>query len=199
MRGGVVIVMLALMILAATLGVPMMIATLTTAVLFVITGLISIRQARQSIRWNLLVLIASAFAFGNALQATGVATLIGHSLIAVVGSEPHFLIAGIFITTLVVTEMITNNAAALLIFPIAAQAVRIAGYTSPDSLKAVAVTVAIAASCSFMTPIGYQTNTIVYGPGGYKFTDYFKVGAPLSLLLLIIATAIIPYVWPLNS
>jgi di/tricarboxylate transporter len=99
---------------------------------------------------------------------------------------------------MVATEIITNNAAALLLFPIAAQAVHQSGFTSPDAIKAAAVTVAIAASCSFSTPIGYQTNTIVYGPGGYKFGDYLRIGGPLSALYLIVATFLIPKIWPLN-
>lgn len=196
--GSVVIGILVGMITAATMGFSMMTASLTAAIAMLVTKNISIREARMSIRWNLLVLIASAFAFGNAMQNTGVAGYIATLILSVVGDNQYLLTAGIFATTLVATEAITNNAAALLIFPIAIQVGRLSGFDSPESLKAIAITVAMAASCSFITPIGYQTNTIVYGPGGYKFTDYAKVGLPLSLLIWALATCLIPMIWPFH-
>jgi len=190
---------LAGMVTAAMMGVPMMIASLCAAGLLLTSGAISVREARKSIRWSVLILIASSFALGTALHGTGVASAFGEFILAVAGQNPHLLIAVIFFVTMVTTELITNTAAALLIFPIAIEAVRLAGFGGPEALKAVGITVAVAASCSFMTPIGYQVNTIVYGPGGYRFTDYMKVGTPLSFLILVICSYLIPYIWPLGT
>jgi di/tricarboxylate transporter len=196
-RGMRVLVILIAMISAAVAGVPMMTATLVAVFALFVTKSISIRDARMSIRWNLLVLVGSAFSFGDALRITGVANVMGQIILCFVGTNQYLFIALIFLITLIVTDLITNNAAALLLFPIALQAMKLAGFSSSYAVKAVAVTVAIAASSSFVTPIGYQTNTIVYGPGGYKFSDYMRVGIPLSVILWILGTFLIPTVWPL--
>ena len=90
---------------------------------------------------------------------------------------------------MLVTEIITNNAAALLFFPIALQVMQLAGHDSPEALKAVGVTVAMAVSCAFATPIGYQVNTIVYGPGGYKYKDFLVFGGPMQIVLWILSVA----------
>ncbi|SCA63214.1 Putative sulfur deprivation response regulator [Chlamydiales bacterium SCGC AG-110-P3] len=189
---------LAAMIGAVMMGVPLVVASVAVALLLLVTRMISLRQARSSIRWSLLVLIASSFSLGIALQNTGVADAFAELILHTVGSSPTLLIGTLFIVTAVVTGFVTNNAAVLLLFPIAAQTVRLAGYHSPDALKAVGICIAVAASCSFATPIGYQTNMIVYGPGGYKFRDYVKVGLPLTILTFILTTYLIPICWPLH-
>ena len=194
-RGSLALLILFSMIAAVTMGFTMMNASLCAVLALFLTRNISIREARHSIRWNLLVLIASAFAFAFAMNSTGVAEYIAAGIMNIVGNNKYLLIAAIFTTTMLITEMITNNAAALLIFPIAMQIAHLGGFDSPQEMKAVAITVAIAASYAFATPIGYQTNTIVYGPGGYKFTDYVKVGLPLCLLLLILCVILIPSFW----
>ena len=185
------------MIFAVLLGVPIFIASMGVALTCFFSGTLSIREARRSIQWNVLVLIASSFSMGIALHQTGVAGYLAELVLPLIGVNQYFLIGGVFLMTMIITEMITNNAAALLVFPIAIQTARLAGYNSPEALKAIGVTVAIAASCSFATPIGYQTNTIVYGPGGYRFMDYMRVGIPLSLLILLLSTFLIPSIWPL--
>lgn len=189
---------LVIMVFSIMRGFGMIKATLCMVGLCFITKSISIREARKAIRWNLLILIGSAFAFAHALGITGVARLFAESMLPIFGENPHTFIAGLFIITLLITEVITNNAAALLVFPIAIETMKLSGYVGPSSLKAVAVTVALGASCSFLTPIGYQTNTIVYGPGGYKFTDYFKVGWPLTALIAILVSFLVPQIWPLT-
>lgn len=186
------------MIVAVVLGVSILISSLCAAGLLLVTRSISFRQARAAIDWHLLLLVASAFALGGALYSTGVAFVIAEGVMKVVGYNPYLLIGGLFLLTMIFTEMITNTAAALMLFPIALETVRVAGYDSVAAIKTVGVTVAIAASSSFLTPIGYQTNTIVYGPGGYRFTDYARVGWGLTLTQLCVATAIIPTVWPLG-
>jgi len=185
------------MVTAAAMGVPMVLASMSAALFLMITKSVPFREIRRSVTWNVLILIASAFGVARAVQVTGVATFFAEIILKMVGENPHILIAAIFLATMVTTEFITNVAAALLIFPIAVQTSRLAGFESISALKAVGITIALASSCSFATPIGYQTNTIVYGPGGYKFTDYMRVGIPLSILVFITAMFLIPYFWPL--
>lgn len=197
LQGWIVITSLIGVILAATLGYSMMLASMCAVIVCVFTKAITLKEAQKSILWNLIILIASSFAIGLALRKTGVAHAFGEMLVTVLGTEPHFLIAGIFIFTVIFTEVITNNAAALIVFPIAIETAQLAGYGSISAIKAIGITVTAAASCSFLTPIGYQTNTIVYGPGGYRFTDYFKIGAPLTLIIFFLAVFLIPYFWPL--
>lgn len=189
---------LLLMVLAVFLGIGMFEATFCMATLCLLSGSITIREARKAIRWNLLILIGSAFAMAYALDITGVAKLFAQNILPFFGSTPFTFIAGLFLVTLLITEFITNNAAVLLVFPIAIETMKLSGFVGASSLKAVAVTIALGASCSFLTPIGYQTNTIVYGPGGYKFSDYFKVGWPLSLTFLVLVAFLVPYYWPMH-
>ena len=186
------------MIVAVLLRVPILIASLCAAGLLLITRTLNLRQAARGIDWGLLLLVAGAFSIGTALIKTGVAQLFAQGVLAVVGTEPHLLIGGIFLITMLTTEVITNAAAALMLFPFALQTATLAGYTSLIAIKAVGITVAIAASSSFLTPIGYQTNTIVYGPGGYRFSDYLRVGAPLTVIQLLLGGWLIPAIWPLQ-
>ncbi len=186
------------MVVAAALGVPMIIATLGAAMVYIFTKSISVREIQRSISWDILVLIGAAFGFGYGLQVTGVAKYFAQLVITISGAQPRALVGAIFIVTLCITELMTNNAAALIVFPIALQMVRLAGYDSSLAAKAVGITIAIAASSSFLTPIGYQTNTIVYGPGGYRFSDYAKIGFPLTILVAVMAIYWIPILWPLG-
>ena len=185
------------MVSAAFIGIPIMLASLSVVSLFFITRCIRFRTARKSVTWNVLLLIASAFSMATALQTTGVANYFAEKILPIVGTNPYVLVATIYIVTMIVTEFVTNTAAAMMIFPIAVQIGRLAGFETVNSIKAIGVTVAIAASFSFATPIGYQTNTIVYGQGGYKFFDYMKVGIPLSITLFLLASFLIPRIWPL--
>ncbi|MGE3954389.1 MAG: SLC13 family permease [Parachlamydiales bacterium] len=183
------------LVIAATAGVPMIIVSACAAALLLITRSVTLREAVQGIDWRLLLLIASAFGLGGAIQKTGVAELLARGVLQVVGAHPYWLIGAIFLVTMIVTELITNVAAALILFPIALETVQLAGFDSVTAIKAVGITVAIAASSSFLTPIGYQTNTIVYGPGGYHFLDFARLGAPLSVAQLAVATLLIPTFW----
>lgn len=183
------------MVIAITGDAPLLTASLIAVALLLGTRMLTLRQAAMGVDWSLLLLVASAFSLAQALYNTGVATVLARGVMFTLGTNPHLLIGGIFLLTMIVTEVITNTAAALLIFPIAIETIRLAGYDSSLAFKAVAVTVALAASCSFLTPIGHQTNTIVYGPGGYHFGDYARFGAIPSLLQVLISTALIPLVW----
>jgi di/tricarboxylate transporter len=187
------------MVVVATAGIPIMYASLGAAGVLLLSRMVSVRQAGQSIDWHLLLLVGSAFAMGSAIAHTGLAAQIAKGILYVVGTDPHLLIGGIFLATTFVTWFVSNAATALLLFPIALEMITLAGYHSLSAVKAVGVAVAIASSNDFVTPIGYQANMIVYGPGGYRFLDYTKMGAALSFLVWALGTAIIPVAWPLPS
>lgn len=191
-----------LMVLVATIGrylpeiggqrIGMLHAVLAAAILMVLTRCVRFSEARQSLRLDILIIIACAFGISKALQNSGAAGAIAGFMINTVKSlGPIGVLAGIYLITTVFTEIITNNAAAALIFPIAFSAASQLG-VSPRPLF---IAIAIAASASFATPIGYQTNLIVQGAGGYKFSDYFKVGLPLNILFFIASMIIIPLFW----
>ena len=138
-----------------------LIAAMGTTLLLVATGCLTIREAKQGISWNLLLLIASAFAVGQGLQSSGVASFLAERMILLTGDSPYALIIGVYLISALFTECITNSAAVVLVFPIAMQAAALVGFDTIAAAKAIGVTVAIASSCSCITPIGYQTNTIV--------------------------------------
>ena len=138
-------------------------------------------DALKSIQWNVLLIIASSFGISKAIVNSGLAGFIADNLIMALGGAGIIgLLIGIYCLTSVYTEMITNNAAAAFMFPIAITTAAHVGINP----RPFAIAVAIAASASFATPIGYQTNLMVYGPGGYKYSDYLKVGLPLQLIVV---------------
>lgn len=187
---------LIIMIFLAFMGVPVVYGTMGTVIALLLTRCISPVEVKHSIRWSLLLLIGSAYTFGLALEKTGIASQIAKIFVPFLEISPRFFIAGTFILISIVTEIITNTAAVLIIFPILVQIAHLAGYDDPAALTAIAVTTAIGGSCAFSSPIGYQTNTIVYGPGGYRFLDYAKIGFPLTVIMLILCVFLIPYFWP---
>jgi di/tricarboxylate transporter len=138
------------------------------------------------------VAIAASFALGTALDKSGAAGMIANSTTSLAGGNAWISLAFIYFITMVVTELITNNAAAALMFPFAIATARQLGVNYMPFI----VTVMMAASAGFATPIGYQTNLMVYGPGGYRFSDYVKVGVPLDLLIMAITVAIAPLAFP---
>jgi di/tricarboxylate transporter len=141
------------------------------------------------------MLIFGMLALGIAMEKTGAAALIVNTLAALVGGlGPLAVLAAVYLITSVLTEIISNNAAAILLTPIA---IGLAEQLGVDP-RAFVVAVMFAASASFATPIGYQTNTLVYTAGGYKFTDFLKIGAPLNLVMLVVSVIVIPIFWPLS-
>lgn len=168
-------------------------AALIGAVLVVVTGCLDIRGAYKAIEWNVLFLIYGMLGIGLALQKTGGAEWIAMGVVGGMdGLSPLVILAAIYLLTLILTELVTNNAVAILMTPIAVS-VAMSLDVSPRPFL---VAVMFAASASFITPIGYQTNTYVYGAGGYKFSDFIKVGLPLSLILWGTAILLIPRIWP---
>ncbi|MDQ0162539.1 SLC13 family permease [Aeribacillus alveayuensis] len=192
-KGWIAISILVAMILLVTFGILSMFKAMSlAAVLLLLARVITPEEAKQSVQFNVLLLIASSFGIGTAMIKTGAAEWIANGLMKI--AEPFGLVAvlfSIYLLTNIFTELITNSAAAVMMFPIAME---IAKKMSIDP-TGLAVLITIAASASFITPIGYQTNLIVYGPGGYKFTDYIKVGTPLSIIVMVISIWIVHLVW----
>jgi di/tricarboxylate transporter len=162
------------------------------AIAMLITGCLNIEDARRSIDYQVLLVIACAFGLGTAVQKVGLADLIAEHALMLAGGDVWLMLVLVYISTVLLTETITNNAAAIIMFPIAVSAAN----TLDVNITPFAVAVMIAASASFITPIGYQTNLMVFGPGGYRFIDYVKLGLPLSIIVACMALWIIPLVWP---
>jgi di/tricarboxylate transporter len=171
-------------VVAAGSGVlPILHASLIAAVLLVATGAVGAQAARDSIEVEVLIVIAASFGLGAALEQSGLAATLGGGIVTLFHDLGwRFVLLGVVVATVVMTEFISNNAAAALMFPIAMATARETG-ADPRSF---AIAVAVAASLSFLTPIGYQTNTMVYGPAGYRFGDYWRVGAPLTLATIAV-------------
>ncbi len=170
-----------------------LLAILAVAVVF-FTKCIDAEEAFSFVDGRLLTLIFAMLAVGTALQASGAVALIVETLAPyMMNFPPFFIIWGIYLLTSVLTELVSNNAVAVVVTPIA---IGLASAMGIDA-RPLVVAVMVAASASFATPIGYQTNMLVYGPGGYKFTDFMKVGIPLNLSIGILASAVIPFIWPL--
>jgi len=181
------------MVLAATLTpISIMTAALIACVAMIAFRCCTSDEARQSIDWSVLIVIGAALGIGRALDSSGAAQTIATQMLALAGGDPLLSLAAIYLATMLCTEMITNNAAAVLMFSIAWKA---ATGLDVDTTPFV-MAVMIAASASFSTPFGYQTNMMVYGLGGYRMTDYLRFGLPMNLLLFITAMLIIPRVWP---
>ena len=172
------------------------VAALTIAALMVLTRCLRMAEARAALDLQVLLTIVAALGLGRALLASGAAHRIAGSLVDLVGAEhPLLLLLTIYVLGLVFTEMVTNNAVAAILLPIAL-AVAWTGDLDP---RPFIIAITLAASLSFITPIGYQTNLMVMGPGGYRPGDYLKCGLPLAVVVGITALALIPWWWPLRS
>ena len=184
---------LAGMVIAVAMGwTTMLKGSLAAAGLMLLSGCCSPGQARRNIEWSVLLTIAGALGLGLALETTGAAEAFANILLGIAGGHPWLSLAMVYLLTGLFTEMITNNAAAVLVFPIAMNAAEQLGVSSMPFVACVMV----GASASFATPIGYQTNLMVYGPGGYRFIDYLRIGLPLSLAVGGTAILLAPLIWP---
>jgi di/tricarboxylate transporter len=170
-----------------------LLAVVAVAVVLV-TGCIDADEAFSFVDGRLLALIFSMLAVGVALQHSGAVTLLVESVSPTLMTLPPALVVMVvFVLTSTLTEVVSNNAVAVIMTPIAIGLGTALGLDP----RPLVVAVMIAASCAFATPIGYQTNTLVYGPGGYRFTDFTRVGLPLNLSMAVIVSLIVPFVWPL--
>lgn len=192
-RAWIAVAILAGLVAVVTLGwFSMLQAAVIAAGIMLATRCINGDTARKAVDWRVLIAIAAAFGIGVALRETGAAQIIAERLVAFAPGQTWIALVIIYATTMVFTETITNNAAAVLMFPIATAVAATLG-VNPMPF---AIAVMIAASAGFATPIGYQTHLMVYGPGGYKFSDFLRIGVPMNLLVLVIATLLIPRIWP---
>ena len=181
------------MVLAAATGLaPIVTAAFLAALSMIGTGCIRPAEAQRALNVQVLVVIAAALGIGKALQTTGLAEAVAQSVLALTEPlGPVAVLVALYLMTNLLTEMITNNAAAVLMLPIAMAAASSLG--APP--VAFGLIVAVAASASFLTPIGYQTNLMVMSPGGYRFSDYARVGWPVTLLVMTTSVTIITLVW----
>ena len=164
--------------------------------LLLVTGCVTVNRARMNVSVNLpvLIVIGAAFALGTALEASGAAAWIVEMLLSGGIENPWLALLLIYLVTSLFTEVITNNAAAVLLFPIATGVAEQLGVSPMPFI----IAVMFAASASFLTPLGYQTNLMVMGPGGYRFTDYLRIGVPMSIVSTVVTVALIPLVWPFH-
>ncbi len=185
---------LALGALAIAVGLPLFgllpvaRSTILAAILLVAFGVLRPREARDAVDVNVVLMIGGAFGLGAAITETGIAERVASGLLDTFGALGTVgAVVGLLITTMVLTELITNAAAVVLAFPIA---VDVAEQTGLDP-RLVIIGVAVAGSASFLTPVGYQTNMMVYGPGGYRFSDYLRLGVPLSLVTIAVVSTLV--------
>jgi len=185
-------IMAAVIIVSAINLFPIVFAALSGALLMVVTGCINPKEAYDSINWKVLIMIGCLIPLGYAMEASGAATLMTEKIISVAGPlGPIAILSGLYLVTMLLTEVISNAACLVLMFPFA---VTIASQLD-ISAKPFVMAVTFASTLSFMTPVGYQTNTIIYGIGGYKFKDFFRLGIPLAILCWGLATLLIPMIW----
>ena len=159
----------------------------------VVFGVVSPREDKAAVDLDVIVTIGSAFGLAAAMESSGLAATLAEALVDGLGAlGATGLLAGVLIATVLLKELITNKAAVLLIFPIAIATAQSIG-ADP---RGFAIAVAVAAATSFLTPIGIQTNLMVYGPGGYRFTDYLRLGLPLTLAVVAVLLVGVPMLWP---
>lgn len=191
------IVILAVMVtLLATGAVPRVVAGLAAACAVILLGVLKIDRAYRAINWNVLIMVASLIPLSTAMYKTGAAYLIADTLVAIVGNaSPYALLAGLFLLTALIGQLISSTATTLIVIPIAIAAAEAVGVSPHTAL----VTVAVAAAASFLTPIAASASLMVQGPGGYQFGDFWKMGLPLLLWFFLVSTFLVPIFWPFKG
>ncbi|WGZ95731.1 MAG: SLC13 family permease [Candidatus Thiothrix putei] len=180
-------ILVAMVALSAFGIIPILQAAWLAAGVMLLSGCLNAGRARRSVDFTVLTVIGASFALGDAMTKTGAAQWLAETLVLGWVASPLLALVMVYVMTVIFTELITNNAAAVLMFPIgSALATELGG-----SLMPFAVAIMFAASASFITPIGYQTNLMVFGPGGYRMWDYLRLGLPMSLLA---GCAVIPVI-----
>jgi di/tricarboxylate transporter len=161
--------------------------------LMIVTGCLQMRDAYRAIQADVLLLIIGTMALGVAMEKTGTSQFYAEAYLKLfAGLSPAFVLSGFILLVSISTQILSNNATAVLLFPIAVSTALGLGVDPKPFVMAVC----FGASACFATPIGYQTNLLVYGPGGYRFSDYLKLGIPLNLVVLVLGTMLIPILWP---
>jgi di/tricarboxylate transporter len=182
------------MIVAASTGLAdILVCALAAAFLMVLTGCLQLRDAYRAMDGRVLLIIIAMIALSDALEKTGASELYASVFLSLFsGLGPAYVLSGVILLTSISTHVLSNNATAILLLPIAISAAQGLGVDP----KPFIIAVCFGASACYATPIGYQTNLLVYGPGGYRFSDYLKLGMPLNLLVLIMGSLFIPLIWP---
>ncbi|MEM8996851.1 MAG: SLC13 family permease, partial [Acidobacteriota bacterium] len=189
-------VILGLVVVTASTGlVPIVVSSLLGAVAMVLTRCLSIDEAYGAVDWKIIFLLAGVLGLGRALDETGGAALLAEHVVGTFEwMGPVAVLSAFYLLTSLLTEAMSNNATVVLLAPVAIVTAAALGVDSRPFLMAVT----FAASASFMTPVGYQTNTLIYGPGRYRFSDFLRVGLPLNVIFWLLATLLIPQIWPLE-
>jgi di/tricarboxylate transporter len=182
------------MVVAASTGLAdILICALAAAFLMILTGCLQLRDAYRAIEGRVLLIIIATIALSAALEKTGASEFYARTFLSLFsGLSPAYVLSGVLLLTSISTHLLSNNATAILLLPIAISAAQGLGVDP----KPFIIAVCFGASACFATPIGYQTNLLVYGPGGYRFSDYLKLGIPLNLLVLMMGSLFIPMIWP---
>ena len=190
--GLVITILITMIALAALDVVPILQGSIAAAIILVLLRVLTPTEARRAVDLEVIGVIASAFGLAAAVEVSGLATVTSDAIVSLFGGLGELgILLGIVLSTIALTELVTNNAAALLMLPVALAASPAAG-VEPVGMG---IAVAVAASASFLSPIGYQTNTMVYGPGGYRFSDYLRLGTPLTALVVVVILLVIPLVY----
>ncbi|MEJ2749290.1 MAG: SLC13 family permease, partial [Anaerolineae bacterium] len=194
-KGPLALAILLIVLLVITVGwLHPSAAMLMGALAMVLTGVLRMDEAYQAIEWKSVFLIAGILPLGLAMESTGTAALIAEQITGLLGDVgPRAVLIGIFILTALLTEVISNAAATVLVAPIAIDTA-VSLEANPHTFV---LAVVIAASTSFLMPIGHQVNVLVFGPGGYRFSDYTRVGVWLNLIILLLVAVVLPLIWPL--
>lgn len=187
-----IVILLAMVLMLATGVVPPAVAGLLAAGAVIMTGVLSVEQSYRAIGWTTVILVAAMMPLSTAMVETGAAKLMAQGLVSIVGGAgPYALLAGLFLITAVLGQLISNTATALIVIPIGIAAAQSIG-VSPQPVM---MSVAVAAAGAFLTPIATPTNLMVMGPGGYKFGDYWKLGLPLLIWFFVISVVYVPLIW----
>lgn len=187
-----IVVLLVMVLLLASGAVPSVIAGLVAACAMVLLGVLTIDQAYRAVNWTTVILVGAMIPLSTAMEVTGAANLLAAMLVHVVGGAgPYALLAGLFVLSAMLGQLISNTATALIMIPIATAAASEIGV----SARPVLMSVAVASAAAFLTPVATPVNLMVMGPGGYRFGDYWKLGLPLLLLFFVVATFLVPVFW----
>ena len=194
-KAGLAVLIFGTAVLLASIGVLYLpIALGIAVVLMVLTGIIPVRQLYESVEWSVIVLLGSMIPIGMALESSGGTELIASGIVnAASGLSPSVVLAILMVVTMTLSDVMNNVATAVIAAPIAFNMANTLG-VNPDPFL---MSVAVAASCAFLTPIGHKNNTLIMGPGGYRFGDYWRMGLPLEILVIAIGVPMILWVWPL--
>ena len=186
------VVLVGMIFCATFFDIGMFRASAVAAAILLMTRCITFSQAYRSVDMQVLLVIIAAFGIGKAMEKTGAAEFIATQMVGLGGGSPRMVLSMLYITTSILTEMVTNNAAALILWPISLAMATQMGV----SWMPFAFAIMMGASASFATPIGYQCNMMVFGPGGYRFSDFLKIGVPMNLIAWGIMSFLIPIMWP---